>query len=153
MKTGNRVWKCELSTIDTAFLLAGMLEAAAYFHKDNPDEREIRELTDSLYRRVDWVWAQDEGISVTHGWKPETGFFKARWGGFSEALILYVLGLGSPTHPLPPDSYRAWTTDFKWKEIYEKEFLYAGPLFIHQFPHIWLDLRGVQDRFMRSEER
>jgi hypothetical protein len=152
MKTGKRVWKCELSTIDTAFLIAGMLAAAAYFDKNNSEEREIRELADSLYRRVDWIWAQDEGVSVSHGWKPESGFLKDRWEGFSEALILYVLGLGSPTSPLPPDSFSAWTADFKWKTIYGKEVLYAGPLFIHQFPHIWLDLRGIQDRAMRDHE-
>jgi hypothetical protein len=151
LKTGLRAWDCELSTIDSALLLAGMLIAAVYFDKDNAEEREIRELADMLYQRADWEWARDEGASVSHGWKPESGFLKARWEGFSEALILYVLGLGSPTHPLPEESYAAWTEDFTWKKIYEYELLYAGPLFIHQFSHIWLDLRGLQDQFMRAQ--
>lgn len=150
MKTGQRVWQCELSTIDTAFLIAGMLACAAFFDKKNALERGIRELAESLYCKVDWHWARDEGLSVSHGWKPESGFLKARWEGFSEALILYVLGLGSPTHPLPLASYHAWTKDFQWKAIYDQEFLYAGPLFIHQFSHIWLDLRGLRDDFMRK---
>ena len=150
MKTGRRAWQCELSTIDTAFLIAGMLACAAYFDKKNAFERGIRELAESLYSKVDWQWARNEDISVSHGWKPESGFLKARWEGFSEALILYVLGLGSPTHPLPRESYRAWSRDFQWKAIYDQEFLYAGPLFIHQFSHIWLDLRGLQDEFMRQ---
>jgi hypothetical protein len=150
MKTGRRVWQCELSTIDTAFLIAGMLVCAAYFDKHEAEESEIRELSESLYHKVDWQWAQDEGVSVSHGWKPESGFLKARWEGFSEALILYALGLGSPTHSLPRESYRAWTKDFQWKVIYDQGFLYAGPLFIHQFSHIWLDLRGLQDDFMRE---
>lgn len=150
MKTGRRVWQCELSTIDTAFLIAGMLVCASYFDKRDAAEHEIRELSESLYRRVDWQWAQNEGASVSHGWKPESGFLKARWEGFSEALILYVLGMGSPTHPLPRESYKAWTEDFQWKEIYEQELLYAGALFIHQISHIWLDLHGVLDDFMRQ---
>jgi hypothetical protein len=152
MKTGSRVWECELSTIDTAFLMAGMLIAAEYFDRDDSAEREIRELADSLYQRVDWRWAQDEGVRVSHGWKPESGFLQARWEGFSEALILFVLGLGSPTHPFSKESYSAWSEGFEWKRIYDQEFLYAGPLFIHQFSHIWLDLRGVQDKFTRSHD-
>jgi hypothetical protein len=147
MATGRRVWKCELSTIDTALLMAGMLAAAAYFDKHDPAEREIRERVESLYQKVDWKWAQNGGASLSHGWKPESGFFKARWEGFSEALILYILALGSPTCPVPPSSYSAWCNDFKWKKIFDRECLYAGPLFIHQLSHIWLDLRGVRDHF------
>ena len=100
MKTGKRVWKCELSTVDTAFLLAGMLTAAAYFTNEAADEREIRTLADELYLRADWQWAQNGGATVTHGWKPESGFLPYRWQGYDEALFLYLLGLGSPTHPL-----------------------------------------------------
>jgi len=97
MTTGRRVWQCELSTIDTAILLIGALTSAAYFDGGDDGEREIRELADALYRRVDWRWAQNGGATVTHGWKPERGFLKYRWEGYNEGLLLYVLGLGSPT--------------------------------------------------------
>lgn len=151
MQTGRRAWQSELSTIDTTFLMAGMLTVAAYFDREVDDEAEIRALADALYRRVDWTWAQDRGTTVTHGWMPESGFLASRWEGYDEALILYVLGLGSPTHPLPEHSYTAWTSSFAWKTIYDHEFLYAGPLFIHQFSHVWIDFRDIQDAFMRSK--
>jgi len=150
METGRRVWNCELSTIDTTILLAGMLTALMYFDGDTHEEREIRRLADALYRRVDWRWAQNGGLAVSHGWKPESGFLENRWEGYNEALILYVLGLGSPARALPAESYEAWTRTYRWKKIYDIEFLYAGPLFIHQLSHIWIDFRGIRDR---SEER
>ena len=149
MKTGRRVWKCELSTVDSAFLLAGMLTAAAYFDHDDAAEYEIRQLADDLYQRTDWQWAQNGGATVTHGWKPESGFLPFRWEGYDEALLLYVLGLGSPTHPLPADSFTAWASTYEWKKVYDTEFLYAGPLFVHQLSHAWIDFRGIQDEFMR----
>ena len=151
MQTGRRVWKCELSTVDTAFLLAGMLTAAAYFTNDAADEREIRTLADELYRRVDWQWAQDGGATVTHGWKPESGFLPYRWQGYDEALFLYLLGLGSPTHPLPEESYAAWTSTYRWNNIYGHELLHSGPLFTHQISHLWVDFRGIQDAYMRGK--
>ncbi|MGH9730707.1 MAG: glucoamylase family protein [Candidatus Acidiferrales bacterium] len=151
MRSGKRAWKCELSTVDTAFLLAGALTAAAFFNNTTPEEREIRRLADSLYRRADWRWAQNRGLTVTLGWKPETGFLKYRWRGYDEALLLYVLGLGSPTHPLPRESYSAWASTYRWKTIYGHKFLYAGPLFIHQLSHLWLDFRGIQDQPMRRK--
>jgi hypothetical protein len=101
MQTGRRAWQCELSTVDSTFLLAGALTAGIYFDAANSDELEIRTLADALYRRADWQWAQDGGATVTHGWKPECGFLKYRWEGYDEAMLLYILGLGSPTHPLP----------------------------------------------------
>jgi len=151
MQTGRRVWQCELSTIDTTFLLAGMLTARAYFQEDSKDEQEIRTLADALYRRADWNWARDGGASVTHGWKPESGFLRYRWEGYDEALLLYVLGLGSPTYPLPEESYPAWLSTYHWKKVHDFEFLYAGPLFIHQLSHVWIDFRGIQDAFMRDK--
>jgi hypothetical protein len=151
MRSGRRAWKCELSTIDTTFLLAGMLTAAVYFNQDAAEEREIRKLADALYRRADWQWALNGGAAVTHGWRPEGGFLKYRWEGYDEALLLYALGLGSPTHPLPAESYAAWTHTHQWKKVYGHEFLYAGPLFIHQFSHLWIDFRGIQDEFMRGK--
>lgn len=152
MKTGRRTWDCEVSTIDSTFLIAGALTAAEYFNGDNGDEREIRTLADAIYRRADWRWARNRGVTVTHGWRPESGFLKYRWRGYNEALILYILGLASPTHPLPAKSYQAWTRSCKWKKLYGLEFLYAAPLFIHQLSHMWIDFRGIQDRYMRKHE-
>ena len=149
MRTGRRTWKCELSTIDTAILLAGVLTAAAYFDGEANEEREVRSLADELYRRADWQWALNGGLKVSHGWKPESGFLKYRWDGYNEALLLYILGLGSPTHPLPSESYGAWAETYRWKKIYGIEFLYAGPLFVHQLSHVWIDFRNIQDDFMR----
>jgi hypothetical protein len=150
VQTGQRAWESEVSTIDTTFLLAGALAAATYFDRDRPREMEITRLADALYRRVDWHWALDGGPTVAHAWTPERGFLKARWEGYSEAILLYALGLGSPTYPLPEKSYEAWTRTYRWKKLYGQEFLYAGPLFIHQLSHIWIDFRGINDDYMRA---
>ena len=149
VKTGGRAWRSELSTIDTTILIAGALTVAAYFDRQTGDEREIRTLADQLYRRVDWRWAQNDGPAVSLGWKPETGFIRYRWTGYSEALILYILGLGSPTHPLPRRSYDAFTSTYRWTKLYGYELLYGGPLFMHQLSQIWIDCRGIRDAFMR----
>jgi hypothetical protein len=149
VSSGRRAWRCELSTIDTTVLIAGALTTAAYFDRSTDGEREVRSLADSLYRRVDWRWAQNGDATVSHGWKPETGFLRYRWQGYNEALILYVLGLGSPTHPLPEKSYLAWTSTYRWKTLYGHEFLYGAALFMHQLSHLWIDFRAVQDAFMR----
>ena len=151
MQTGRRVWQCELSTVDSAILLAGALTAREYFDANTTDEQEIRALADALYRRADWPWAQDGGLTVTHGWKPESGFLKWRWEGYDEALMLYIVGLGSPTHPLPDSSYAAWASTYRWENCYGYDYLYAGPLFTHQLSHIWIDFRGIQDAFMRGK--
>ena len=150
MSTGRRIGRCELSTMDTALLIAGMLSAAIYFDREVQDEVEIRSLADALYRRVDWRWAQHRKATMTHGWTPEHGFLKSRWEGYDEALLLYVLGLGSPTDSLPVETYAAWASTFSWRTIYGYEYLYAGPLFMHQFSHAWIDFRGIQDGFMRD---
>lgn len=151
MQTGRRAWQCELSTVDTTILLAGVLTAAAYFDADTTEEREIRSIADALYRRTDWAWAQNGGATVTHGWKPESGFLPWRWEGYDEALVLYILGLGSPTHPLPSESYPAWASTYEWKSSYGYDYLYAGPLFTHQISHVWIDFQGIQDAFMRAK--
>ena len=150
METGRRVWNCELSTVDSAFLFAGMLAAATYFDRDDAVEKEIRDLGKSLYERADWNWARDGGATVTHGWRPEDGFLPYRWVGYDEALLLYLLGLGSPTYPLPAESYAAYLSGYKWKKVYGFEYVYSGPLFTHQLSHIWIDFRGIQDAFMRE---
>ena len=151
MKTGRRTWDCELSTIDSTFLIAGALTAAEYFNRDTEDEREIRTLAVAIYARADWQWARNRKDTVTHGWRPESGFIKYRWQGYNEALLLYVLGLASPTHPLPEKTYQTWTRTYEWKSLYGYEFLYAGPLFIHQLSHMWIDFRGIQDEYMRRK--
>lgn len=152
IETGRRVWQCELSTIDSAFLFAGMLSAAAYFDQDTADEAEIRRFADAIYRRADWDWARNGGPTLTHGWRPESGFLPYRWEGYDEGLLLYVLGLGSPTHPLPPESYAAFCATYEWKQLYGRELLYSGPLFTHQFSHLWIDFRGIRDAFMSDRD-
>ncbi len=151
MHTGQRSWQCELSTVDSAILLAGGLTVREYFDADTIEEKEIRDLADALFRRAEWPWAQNGGATITHGWKPESGFLQYRWEGYDEALVLYILGLGSPTHPLPEESYLAWASTYEWKTSYNYDYLYAGPLFTHQISHLWIDFRGIQDAFMRDK--
>ncbi|MGO4195458.1 glucoamylase family protein [Rhizobium sp. YAF28] len=152
IETGRRVWQCELSTIDSAFLFAGALTVAAYFDADTEDEAKVRALAKSLYERVDWNWARDNGATLTHGWRPENGFIPYRWRGYDEGLLLYILGLGSPSHPLPPESYRAYTESYEWRNIFGRELLYSGPLFTHQLSHMWIDFREIRDTFMREHD-
>jgi hypothetical protein len=151
MHTGRRVWQSELSLIDSAMLVAGMLAAQTWFDRSTSAEEEIRRLSNDLFRRMDWPWAQNGGKTVMQGWKPECGFLHYGWEGYSEALILYVLGMGSPTHPLPGGSYPAWTSTYQWENLYGHDYLYAGPLFIHQFSHAWIDFKGLRDPFMREK--
>lgn len=151
--TGRRVWDCELSTIDTALFLAGALAAATYFDGSAADEVELRRLADALYLRVDWPWALNGGDTVSHGWRPESGFLPHRWDGYDESLILYVLALGSPTHPIGQECYRARIKTFDQRTIYGTDLFYAGPLFVHQYSHLWLDLRGIEDAAAREAGR
>lgn len=148
--TGGRARRCEVSTIDSAILFAGALTAQVYFDRRLSAEEDIRSLADGIYRRAEWRWALAGGDTVCHGWRPERGFLPYRWRGYNEALLLYVLALGSPTHGLGPEHYDAWTAGFRWRRIYGIDHLYAGPLFIHQFPQVWLDLRFRADPFMRE---
>lgn len=149
--TATRAWNCELSTIDTALLLAGAIQAAAYFDHDTAREREVRERTLSIYARIDWRWALNGKNTLALGWKPETGFLVNSWCGYDESLIMQVLALAAPQFALQPSTYDAWTTSFNWRHLYGEDVLYAGPLFIHQFSHIWLDLSGIRDKFMASK--
>lgn len=151
MQTGSRMWRSELSMIDTALLMAGVLTASMYFNAEIAREAELREIAEQLYRRVDWRWSQDGGNTIMQGWKPESGFLHYGWEGYSESIVLYVLALGSPTHPPGPDTYEAWTATYQWENLYDIDFLYAGPLFIHQFSHAWIDFRGIRDAFMREK--
>jgi hypothetical protein len=149
IETGRRVWQSELSTIDSAFLFAGALTCATYFDGTSAEEAETRRLAMALYERADWSWACNRGPTLTHGWHPESGFIPHRWRGYDEGLLLYILGLGSPTHPLPPESFAAYTETYDWRNIYGYELLYSGPLFTHQLSHMWIDFRSIRDDFMR----
>lgn len=151
MQTGRRAWQCELSTVDSAFLLAGMLTAAAYFDAGTDDEAEIRSVADALYRRANWHWAQNNGLTLTHGWNPESGFLRYRWEGYDEGLLLYVIALGSPTYPLAGEGFAAWCSTYQWKSQYGYDYLYAGSFFTHQLSHIWIDFRKIQDTYMRDK--
>jgi len=149
---GRRFRDVELSTIDTALLLGGVLFAQVYFDDTaSAREMEIRALADSLYGRVDWRWAQDDPKPlVSMGWRPERGFIEADWRGYNEALLLYVLALGSPTHAVEPDVWDAWTSTYEWGDFHGQEHLNFTPLFGHQYSHVWIDFRGIQDAYMRE---
>jgi hypothetical protein len=150
MRSGRRVWQCELSLVDTALLMAGILTAGCYFDGAG-QEAEIRRLSDALYRRVDWRWARNGLETVSQGWKPECGFLHYGWEGYNEATILYVLGIGSPTHSLHGSSFNDWTLTYQWENLLGHDVLYSGPLFTHLFSHAWIDYRGIQDGFMREK--
>jgi hypothetical protein len=152
MTTGKRVWQSEVSLIDTTLLLAGVLTAASYFDGKAVNEVEIRLLSDAIYRRIDWQWARGGVSTVRQGWKPESGFIHYGWDGYDEAIILYVLGLASPTHALPGHSYINWTETYQWEDIYDTKLLYAGPLFIHHYSQAWIDFSGIRDKFMHEKK-
>jgi hypothetical protein len=151
INSGRRARMSELSVFGTSILLAGALTASMYFNKANRTEKMIREIADILYRRADWNWAFNYGPTLKQGWKPETGFLKYSWNGYDEGHLPYILALGSPTFPIPAESYDVWTSSFKWINSYGIEYLYGGPLFVHQLPHIWIDFRGIQDKYMRGK--
>ena len=147
---GMRVWNCELSTIDTGLLMAGILFVQSYFNHSDPAEDQIRTMADSLYRRVDWLWAMDDTTGLLLGWTPERGFIRSTWHGYDEAMILYILALGSPTHPVPQSAWDHWTSTYTWAPYLGQEFVSFGPLFGHQYSQCWIDYRGIRDAFMRS---
>ncbi|ALN91743.1 MULTISPECIES: glucoamylase family protein [Lysobacter] len=142
----------ELSSVDTGLLMMGVLFAQSYYDRDEPREKEIRELADTLYKRVDWTWLQQNKPLVSMGWFPESGFIKHDWMGYNEAMLLYVLALGSPTHPVGPEAWTVWTRTYNdvWGVYQGEEFLAFGPLFGHQYSHVWIDFRGIQDDYMRE---
>jgi hypothetical protein len=147
---GRRFERVELSTIDTALLLAGTLSCQQYFDRDDATENAIRAYADSIYRRVDWRWARARPPAVSMGWHPERGFIRADWIGYNEAMILNVLALGSPTYPIDPDAWNAWTSRYQWAAFYGHEHVNFAPLFGHQYSHIWIDFRGIRDAYMRG---
>ncbi|HEY8483982.1 MAG TPA: glucoamylase family protein [Longimicrobiales bacterium] len=151
MQTGERYGTNELSTIDTALLMAGVLFVQSYFDRDDPQEAAIRAYADSLYRRVEWTWFQRQSPLITMAWRPERGFGSAEYKGYDEAMILYILALGSPTHPVDPAAWRAFTATYDWGEFYGQEHVNFAPLFGHQYSHVWIDFRGIQDEYMREK--
>jgi hypothetical protein len=150
MRTGRRAWKSELSSIDTSFLIAGIMAAAAYFDRDTAHEAEIRATATLLEERVEWDWMRNCEGAICHGWKPERGFLRYHWRGYCEGLLMMMLALGSARHPVPASTWDEWLTGYRWRRIYGHEHLAAGPLFIHQYSHIWIDFRGIQDAPMRE---
>ncbi len=151
MQTGHRFENVELSTIDTGLFLMGALAAQQYFDRDDPREREIRALADSLYRRVEWDWMQLPSGLVSMGWKPDQGRFDYGYGGYTEAMFLNVLALGSPTHPVDPKVWPAFTSTYIWGNFHGQEHVNFAPLFGHQYSHVWIDFRGIRDEYMRAQ--
>ncbi|HLL11416.1 MAG TPA: glucoamylase family protein, partial [Rubrivivax sp.] len=155
MQSGRRFGHTELSTVDTALFLAGVLHAGAFFDAADPVESEVRRLAEAIYARVDWRWAQNAAPAISHGWHPESGFIKWDWKGYNEAMLVYLLALGSPTFAVGPDAWAAWTSTYgrSWGSDFGHEHLRFAPLFGHQFTHAWVDFRGLQDDYMRSRGR
>lgn len=151
MKTGFRFEQVELSTIDSSLLLAGALFCQSYFTGPSPTETAIRAYADSLYRRADWQWIRPNAPLVNMGWRPESGFIVSDWHGLNEGMILYVLALGSPTHPIDPSAWSEWSRTYNWADFYGYPQLNFAPLFGHQYSEIWIDYRGIRDAFMREK--
>jgi len=151
MNTGYRTWNCELSSVDTALLLAGILHARMYFSEDQADELMIRQLADSIYYRVDWQWMRNYQPNIMLGWFPDTGFINAWWRGYNEAMIMCILALGSPTHPVPASTWSAWTGGYAWKTHYGQTYIEFPPLFGHHYSHCWIDFRNIQDGYTSAK--
>lgn len=149
-KTGTRAWKSELSTIDTALLMSGVLFSKNYFNGESKDETEIRDLADKLYQRVDWQWALNSDKRVSMGWNPESGFIKYDWQGYCEGQILLLLGMGSPTHPLPKDVWDKFNSTESLYTYGGQKYIDFRPLFGHQYTQSWVDFRGINDDKNRS---
>jgi hypothetical protein len=141
MRTGAREWKSELSSIDTALLLAGVLTVRGCF----ADDPEVARYADTIYRRVDFQWmlAGDPKL-LSHGWRPESGFLSARWARYCELMILYTLAIGSPTHPIPADSWLAWSRPTMTFGAFNY-VSWSDPLFVHQYSHAWIDFRDRRE--------
>lgn len=139
-KSGERVWNCEVSSIDTAILVAGALTARQLFR----DDAEIVRLATTIYERIDFLWLLDEHRQVLRmGWRPETGFVRGVWANYRENPILNILAISSPTHPVPVNTWYRFARDPIILADYG--FVGRGPLFTHQFPQAWLSLAGLRD--------
>lgn len=140
MDTGKRVFGCELSSIDTCWLLCGVLTARQYFAGNT----KIENLATQFYERVDWQWMMNQGKTLSMGWLPDQGFLQHRWDIYAELLVMYLLAIGSPTHPIPAST---------WGDLRRPVVQFGGidyisgvaPIFIHQYAHAWCDFRNVAD--------
>ena len=156
MQTGRRVWNCELSTIDTALLLAGVRFARSYYDRENPQEAKVRQLADALTQRVEWDWLTIReqtryAGSLSHGWRPESGAIPYGWVGYNEALVLYILAAGTGYQDAVA-AYQRWLSFYEWQEPWpEQQLLAFAPLFGHQYSHMFVDFRGLPDAYMRSK--
>jgi hypothetical protein len=141
INNGQRIWDSEVSSVDTALLLCGILTCRQHF--TNP---EIHELASAIFNRVDWNWLSEDTPVLPHGWTPESGFLQYRWDDYSEMMMMYLLGLGSDAHPLPAKAWDSWKRPpFEYNKIrYIGSF---APLFIHQYSQAWFDFRGKRDRY------
>lgn len=151
MQTGERFRDVELSTVDTALLLAGALFCQGYFDGRNALEDSVRTVAEHLYQAADWTWASPRAPLIGHGWTPEAGQLPYDWGGYNEAAIVYILALGSTSHPVADDAWGAFTKGYRWGRFGGQDHLGFAPLFGHQYTQVWLDLRGVQDVFTRAK--
>lgn len=152
MRTGRRFGDVELSTIDTALLLAGVLFCQSYFDQATPIETAIRAYADSIYRRVDWQWASPNPPAVSLGWTPDSAFMPYDWRGYNEGLLLYVLALGSPTHAIDSGAFNEYTRTYRWEPYFGSQYLAFGPAFGHEYSQVWIDFRGIQDAYMRAQK-
>jgi hypothetical protein len=151
MFTAVRTWDSELSTIDTALLFAGVIDAKQYFGTPDAGDVLVRALCDSIYYRADWEFTRNSGSGIRMGWKPVTGFSGfGTWIGYNEAMILYILALGSPTHPVPASTWTTWTSGYLFSVLYGYEFVRFPPLFGHQYSHCWIDYRNIWDSYMQT---
>jgi len=150
MRTGERFETIELSTIDTSLLMAGVLFSQSYFDRDDPTEAAIRSTAEELYTRVDWPWEQVRDHAISMGWTPEEGFHTYDWRGYNEAMIVIVLALGSPTHPVDPSAWGEYTKTDRWGTFYGQDHILFAPLFGHQYSHVWIDFRGIRDAVGRE---
>ena len=141
IETGARWENVELSSIDTSLLLCGVLMARQYFA-----DQEIKDLATKIYERVDWPWMLNGGKTFSMGWKPESGFLDARWEHYCELMMIYLLGIGSPTNPVPPSSWDVWTRPvIRYQGI---DFISGNdPIFTHQYSHAWFDFRRKHDTY------
>ncbi len=150
--TGRRFGTVELSTVDTALLLAGALFCQSYFDQANATEDSIRTLAEDLYLAADWTWASVRPPLIGHGWSPEHGPMPYDWGGYNEAALVYIMALGSPSHPVAAEAWTAWTAGYRWGDFEGEDQIGFAPLFGHQYTQVWVDMRGIRDAYCRDHD-
>ena len=150
MQTADRFKDVELSTVDTSLLMAGVLFSQSYFDRDNATEKAIRETAEALYERIEWTWEQPRAPAISMGWTPEQGFHSYDWRGYNEAMIVIILALGSPAHPVDPAAWTEYHKTDKWGTFEGQSHFLFAPLFGHQYSQIWIDFRGIQDANIRA---